>query len=71
MDDQQVVVGEIEQHDLEEVAREIRSDDEHLRWIGIGFEVEDAQAVGERVADVRLGDAVAERRTVDIHTPES
>lgn len=61
MDDQQVVVGEIEQHDLKEVAGEIRPDDEHLRWIGIRFKVGEDETVEERVPDVRSSGAVAQR----------
>lgn len=61
VDDQEVVVGELEQDDLEEVAGLVGSDDEDLRWISVRFEVHDDERMVDGVADVDFGCAVSER----------
>lgn len=68
MDDQDLLVGQLDEDDFEEVAGKVRSDDEDLRRIGVGLEVGDHDAVVDRVRDLGLGEAVAQRRAVDVHT---
>jgi len=41
MDDEQLVAGEDESDEFEEVARCIGPDEEHFRWVGVGIEVGD------------------------------
>ena len=58
MDHKQVVVLEFEQDEFEEVASEVRPDDEDLGWVGIGLEVDEDKGIGKGVDDVGLCSAV-------------
>lgn len=68
VDDQEVVVGEFEQDELEEVAGQVGPDDEDLGWVRVGLEVHDDEPVVQSVKDVGLGGAMTEGRPVDVHT---
>ena len=61
-------IPELQPDDLEEVARSVWSDDKHARWIGRGFQVDDHERVLDRMDDDIVGDSVAPRGPVYLHT---
>ena len=69
MDRQERVVGQFEDDHLEKVAGAIGTDHEHLRWIGVGFEIHDHDRMISGMCDVIVADAMAPRRPMDFHTP--
>ncbi len=68
MDDEQFVTSEDECDEFEEVARCIRPDEEHLRWVGVGVEVGDHDDMVVGVLDAVDRDSVFERRPLAEHT---
>jgi hypothetical protein len=52
VDDQEVIVGEFEQDDLEEVACQVGSDDEDLGRICVGFEIPTTSSLSRNVENV-------------------
>lgn len=61
-------IGQLENEELEEVARAVGADHEHLRWVGVRVDIDDDERMFDGVEDVRVGDAVTSSRTVDLHT---
>ena len=68
MDDEQLVTGENEGDQFEEVATCIRPDEEYFRWVGVGVEVGDHDDMVVGVLDAVDRDSVLERRPVAEHT---
>lgn len=62
------VVVEQEDDHFEHVPRPVRSDDQDLRWVGVGIEVDHDDRVLDRVQNVLVGESVSMRRPVDLHT---
>ena len=67
MNDEQLVTGEDEGDEFEEVARCIRPDEEYFRWVGVGVEVGDHDDMVVRVLNAVDRDAVLERRPMAEH----
>ena len=62
------VVVEHEDDHLEHVPRSVRSDDQFLRWVGVGIEVDRDDRMLDCVQNVFVGETVSMRRPVDLHT---
>lgn len=67
VDDELSVVGEIENDDFYELCVFPRADDQNLRRVGIGIQINDDSCVLHGVDDVRLTDAVTSSRTMKLH----
>ena len=66
----ELTVAEKFEHDhLNQVAGQVRADEEHLRWIGVGFDVDDDKRELLSVANVVVREPVSLGRTMDLHTP--
>ena len=68
MDCKCALVGKLDPDDLKQVPRPIRSDAEHLGWIGITVQIDDDDRVLHRVLEIRVVDAVSPGRSVDLNT---
>ena len=68
MDNEQLVAGQDECDEFEEVARCIRPDEEHLRWVGVRVEVGDHDDMVVGVLDAVGRNSVLECRAVAEHS---
>lgn len=66
-----MVVGKHQDDHFQEVGGVVGADDEQLGGIGIDVEIDDDERVRGRMIDVGVGDAMATRRSVNLHTPLS
>ena len=68
MDHEVDIVRELDPDDLQQVPDVVGSNGEDLRWVGIGFEIDNGDGVVERVENGVVVDAVLVGRTMDVHT---
>lgn len=68
VDRHQSFLGEDQGNDFHEAAGSVRSDEQQLRWIGLGVEVSDDDGMVTGVQDVIVGDAVLACRSMNFHT---
>lgn len=68
VNDEFSVVGKVENDDFQQLRVVRRTDDEDLRRVGIGFEVDHDDRMLDCVDDVVLSDAVTSSRSVKLHS---
>jgi len=68
MNREQLAFGQLEKDHFEQVPGSIGPDCDDLRRIRVGVEIDDDNGAVDDVADVRITDPVASRRSVDLHT---
>ncbi len=68
MDRQEPFIGQLEDHHLEEVSGGARTDGEHLRRVGVTRHVDDNEGMVGRMEQVFVGNTVAPRRPMYLHT---
>lgn len=71
MDRQEPFIGQLEDDHLKEVSGRVRTDDEHLRRVGVTVQVDDNEGMVGRMEEVVVGDPVAPRRPMYLHTVTS
>ena len=67
MDGEESLVGQFQDHHLEELAGAVGTDDQDLGRVGIGVDVNDDQRVVDKLVD-SIRKPVAAGRLVDPHT---
>ena len=68
MNGEESIIGQLEYEELEEVAGEVRADHENLRRVGVRVDIDDHERMVDGVEDVRIRDAMASGRPVNLHT---
>ncbi len=71
MDRQEPFIGQLEDNHLRGGSSEARTDEEQLREVGVLVEVDDNEGMVGRMEEVVVGDTVAPRRPMYLHTVAS